>query len=693
MMKQLILNPAIKKKLMLIRQDELSDCGYACVAMIANYHGHNLNLFSLKEIRATSSRGTTMLELLDLLEHLSLKGRAFKVDINQLSQLSQLRAPVILHWNGNHFVVLSKITRRYAIIYDPALGKRKISIDEFMKSFSAIALEIEPKEDFKAIEAKNELSLFDIFRLIKGLKGPLLVLVILSFSVELFVLINPLFLQYITDHVINAKAIDTLYILAIGFSFLALTHGLIEWFRAKLIIYLNNHLREKLSANVVHHLLRLPLDYFEKRHMGDILSKFYSIQEIQNKLTTDSITTLLDGFVIILSLIIMFFYSAALTLLIIFTLLVYLAIRNFSYQYQKQQTELSVREHAEVNTKLLEMIQGIMAIKIFAKEESIFRHWKNNFISALNADIRLARINNHYQIAILSLFNLEHILVISLAAFAIMQNHFSLGMLVAFLAYRQTLVNKATSFIHKIYEYKLVSVQMKRIADILLNPREAEDRYTVEQKIKGKIEVRNLCYYYPGNQHPTLKQLNFSIKQGEKVVITGASGIGKTTLLKIMLGLIKASQGQILIDDCSLELLGNKNYRKVCAAVMQEDSLITGSILDNINFMGDEVNLAQIHQVCKMAAIHDDIIAMPMGYETLISDMNTLSGGQRQRILIARALYKNPKILFLDEATSHLDIETEIKINKALKNLNITQIIIAHRQETIKMADRIIRLN
>ncbi|MCA0404155.1 MAG: peptidase domain-containing ABC transporter [Proteobacteria bacterium] len=689
MINQLILKPKKKQKLTLIRQDELSDCGHACVAMIANFHGHNLSLLALKEIKDVSSRGTTLLELLNLLDKISLRGRALKVEINQFIQL---KTPLILHWNMNHFVVLYKITKNYALIYDPAIGKRKITINELSKSFSGIALEVEPKDDFKPIVAKNELSLFDIFKLLKGLGSSLLVLVILSLCVELFVLINPLFLQYITDHIVNMNAIDTLYIIAIGFSFFALTHSLVEWLRTKLIIYLNNNLREKLSSKVVNHLLRLPLDYFEKRHMGDILSKFYSIQEIQNKLTTDSITTLLDGFIIVLSLLIMFFYSFKLTLIIIFTLSLYLIIRGLSYQYQKNQTELSVREHADVNTKLLEMIQGIMAIKIFAKEESIFRHWKNNFITALNADIRLARIHNHFQIATLGLFNLEHILVISLAAFSIMENQFSLGMLVAFLAYRQTLVNKSTSFIHKIYEYKLVSVQMKRMADILLNPIEEEDKFHIEQEIVGKIEVKNLSYYYPGSPKPTLKQVNFVIEPGEKVVITGTSGIGKTTLLKILLGLIKASEGQILIDECALGLLGIKHYRKACASVMQEDSLISGSILDNINFMSDEIDLLQIHKVCKMAAIHDDILAMPMGYETLISDMNTLSGGQRQRILIARALYKNPKILFLDEATSHLDMETEIKINQALKNLNITQVIIAHRQETIKMADRIIRL-
>jgi ATP-binding cassette subfamily B protein RaxB len=444
----------------------------------------------------------------------------------------------------------------------------------------------------------------------------------------------------------------------------------------------------------MNHLLRIPFEYFERRHKGDILSRFHSIHEIQSKVTTDSINTLLDGLVIILAVMIMSFYSIQLTALVLLALILFLILRIGSYRHHKNQTEISVSEQANVSSKFLEILHSIMPIKLYAKESLMYRDWKNYFIKAMNADIRIARANILYSTANIFLFNMEHILVVTIGAILVIHNQFSIGMLVAFLAYRQTLVNKSYSFIHKLFDYKLVSVQLARLSDILLQPIEVEERINViDKEIQGAIKVQNLNYHYSGSKNLILNNIDFYINQGEKVAVTGASGIGKTTLLKLMLGLLTPTHGTILIDNVFLETWGISKYRNACASVMQEDSLISGSILDNITFMDTKISMDRVYEVAKMAEIHEDILNMPMNYETLIGDMGSvLSGGQKQRILIARALYKNPKILFLDEATSHLDIETEIKINNALKKLNITQVIIAHREESIKMADRIIEL-
>jgi len=467
-----------------------------------------------------------------------------------------------------------------------------------------------------------------------------------------------------------------------------------EYMRSNFVVFLTNSMSEYFSSGVMNHLLRIPFEYFERRHKGDILSRFHSIHEIQSKVTTDSINTLLDGIVIILAIMIMSFYNIQLTAIVLLALTLFLVLRIFSYRYHKNQTEISVGEHANVSSKFLEILHSIMPIKLYSKEKAMYRDWKNYFIRAMNADIRIARANILYSIANIFLFNIEHILVVTVGAMLVIHNQFSVGMLVAFLAYRQTLVNKSTSFIHKIFDYKLVSVQLERISDILLQPVEIEEpRYSIDKEILGSIKVQNLEYRYSGNRELILSHIDFYINQGEKVAITGPSGTGKTTLLKLMLGLISPTNGKILIDDVFLEAWDAKKYRDACASVMQDDTLISGSILDNITFMDTKIDIDRVYEVSKIAQIHDDILNMPMHYETLIGDMgSSLSGGQKQRILIARALYKNPKILFLDEATSHLDVDTEIKINNALKKLNITQIIIAHREESIKMADRIIEL-
>lgn len=681
-----------RKRLPVIKQDQFSECGHACVAMISNYHGHKIDLFSLRDLETPSMNGSSMLDLVRLFEKLDFTPRAIRIDVNELNHV---QCPAILHWNLNHFVVLKSIKKKYVTIHDPALGERKVSFNELSNSFTGIVLEIEKNERFTVIKSQNKLVLFDLFKNVSGLKNSLIILLFLSLAIEVFILINPLFIQYVTDGVTSSNSINNLYVIVAGFLILTFCHTFIEYMRSQFVVYLTNRMAEYFSSGVMHHLLKIPYSYFERRHKGDILSRFHSINEIQSKITTDSINTLLDGFVMILALVIMLVYSVKLTLMVVFGLCIYTGIRIVAYRHHKKQTELSICEHAQVNSKFLEIIQSIMSIKLYSKEKSMFQSWQNHFIKAMNADIKISRVNILYNIANISIFNVEHIMVIALGALLVMHNQFSVGMLMAFLAYRQSLVNKSSSFIQKIFDYKLISVQLARVADILLQPIEAENNAKcISKEIQGDIKVNDLSYRYAENQNWVLKDVSFHISKGEKVAITGPSGVGKTTLLKIMLDLISPSEGEVLVDDIPLSTIGLKKYRDSCASVMQDDTLISGSILDNITFMDINIDIDRVFEVAKIAQIHDNIQKMPMGYETLIGDLgSTLSGGQKQRVLIARALYKRPKILFLDEATSHLDVETEIKINKFLKEMNITQVIIAHREESIKMADRIINIH
>lgn len=678
-------------KLPVIQQVQHSECGHACVAMVSNYHGHCIDLFSLREIEEPSMNGSTLFDIVKLLEKLKLSTRALRVDV---TELKYVQCPAILHWNMNHFVVLKSINNKYAIIHDPASGRRKISLSELSSSFTGVVLEIEKTTDFSSISAKQKFRLIDLFHSIQGLKNNLIVLLFLSLTIEVFILINPLFLQYITDNAANTHSLNNLYVIASGFIILTLCHTFIEYTRSNFVVFLTNSMSEYFSSGVMNHLLRIPFEYFERRHKGDILSRFHSIHEIQSKVTTDSINTLLDGIVIILAVAIMLFYSIQLTAIVLLALTLFLILRICFYRHHKNQTEISVGEHANVSSKFLEILHSIMPIKLYSKEPFMYRDWKSYFIKAMNADIRIARANILYSTANIFLFNIEHIFVVIVGAILVIHNQFSIGMLIAFLAYRQILVSKSSSFIHKIFDYKLVSVQLTRVADILMQSVEiAKDVNIIDKEIQGAIKVQNLEYKYSGSQNLILNNIDFYIKEGEKVAITGPSGIGKTTLLKLMLGLLVPTNGKILIDDVCLEGWGIQKYRNACASVMQDDTLISGSILDNITFMDARINIDRVYEVAKISQIHEDILNMPMNYETLIGDMGSvLSGGQKQRILIARALYKNPKILFLDEATSHLDIETEVKINNELRSLNITQVIIAHREESIKMADRLIEL-
>ncbi|KTC96423.1 peptidase domain-containing ABC transporter [Legionella feeleii] len=680
-----------RSKLPIILQSEMSECGHACIAMIANFWGHHLDLYTLRKISRPSNRGINLLQIKDLLENLGFMIRGLKVS---LEELNKVKTPAILHWDMNHFVVLKKIGKRSITIHDPALGIRQCSIEEVSNSFTGIALEIAKANDFQAIKNKSKLSLYDLVKTVKGINNYILFLILISLAIEFFSLLNPLFIQYVTDSVIISSNIGNLYVIAIAFSLLIFIQIFTEYIRGRMVIYLTMSLTENLSANLVKHLLKLPLDFFEKRHNGDIQSKCQSIDQIQRKISTDFINAVLDGLVIIINLFVMMIYCQLLASIVIFTLLVYLAIRYLTYNRVKRQTETSIYQHAKSSSIFLETLQSIVSIKSFLKESVRFNIWRNSYINSLNADFKIAKINNVYSMVSQLLFGMEHILVVSVGAQLILVNKFSIGMLMAFLSYRLLLVNKTSSLIQNIFDYKLISIQLDRLSDILFHEPEVIGTGSgVIEQTKGALTLKNIFFRYNQNDRYVLKDINLDVAAGEKIAIIGPSGCGKSTLLKVMMGLLHKTEGEIFIDNLPIKDFGLKNYRDLIASVMQEDSLISGSIGDNISFFDENVDRERVYHVAKLASIHEDICQLPMGYETLVGGMGlSLSSGQKQRILLARALYKKPKILFLDEATSHLDVVNEKSINSSLKSLKITQIVIAHRIETIQMADRVINL-
>lgn len=683
---------ANKKVLPLILQDEISECGLACIGMISNYLGHDIDLYSLRQLAGSSIKGTSILNLISLCDRLSLNTKVLRIE---LKDLRSIKYPAILHWNLNHFVVLKKIKNNKIIIHDPALGVRKPSLNEVSECFTGIVLEVQKKDSFQAVKAKNKLSLIDLYRNTKGLNNVIVVLMLLSLVIEVLGLINPLFMQYITDKGLETEDSHTLMFLGFGLCLASCLLIFSEYIRSRYVLFVKNNLNEQFSSSTILHILSLPITYFEKRHKGDIQSRYQSIDQIQRKMSTDFVNTLIEGFILVITLSLMFFYSALLSTIVLASFFIFLLITYASYSTLKKHTNESLQLHAQSSSYFLETLQGILAIKTFGKERSRFNLWHNNYIRSLNADIKISRVEIICSTFKKLLSNLEHVLLICVGSNLIIKNQFSIGMLVAYLAYRLHFINKATLFIQNLFDFKLISVHLARLSDILLQKAE-EARFNKsipEEDLKGELLLDNLSFNYENEEKSIFENFNLKIYAGEKIVITGVSGCGKTTLLKVMMGLLKPSTGEIYIDGFSLRQFGLKNYRNVTAAVMQEDILLRGSILQNISFFDEAVDLNNVYQSAKNAQIHEEILKLPMGYETLVGDMAiALSGGQKQRILLARALYKKPKILFLDEATSHLDVENEKKINQILRNLSITQIVIAHRQETINMADRVIQI-
>ncbi|MDF1758506.1 MAG: peptidase domain-containing ABC transporter [Legionellaceae bacterium] len=679
------------QKLPLVLQDEITECGHACIVMISQYFGHNLDLVGLRKINKPSAQGTTMSQINQLLSQLKFKTRALKVPLNELKFI---KTPAILHWNMNHFVVLKKVGKNKVTIHDPAIGIVKCSIDKFSESFTGIVLEVEKSIDFKKVCSKNKITLYKIIKTIPGINRLFSYLILISFSIEILAIINPLFMQYTTDQVLGTNSTSNLYTIAFAFIILIFINTIAEYTRESLILYTTTNFSESFGSNLFKHLLSLSTDFFANRQQGDVQSKFQSIDQIKEKISNDFINTFLDGVMFILTLTVMMIYSPMLTSIILSTLTVFIGLRCASYHSYKTQSSSSIYLHAKLASNFLETLRAINPIKLFLKEKMRFNQWRNLYIEALNSDIKVAKQQITYKISNHFLFNIEHIIVICVGANLVLAKKFSIGMLMAFLAYRLMLVHKASSLIQNIFDYKLLSIQLNRLSDIAFQkPELTIDNQKICSDVISTISLENISFQYNESERQILDNISLQVNPGDKLAIIGSSGCGKSTLLKIMMGILTPNSGKILVNNLPLKTYGVTNYRNKIAAVMQQDSLLSGSILENITFFDEEINLDLVSEVTKTAEIYDFISQLPMGYETLIGDMGSiLSGGQKQRLLLARALYRKPNILFLDEATSHLDNKNEKLISNALKSLHITQIIVAHRKETIQMADRVINL-
>lgn len=687
-----LLNFSGNKRLPVIHQTEAAECGLACLAMIASFYGYETDLAHLRRRIQISSHGTNFKNLIDMAARLHLAGRPLKLDSDSIGGL---QLPCILHWDLNHFVVLKAVKRNKAIIHDPASGERILSKEEFDKRFTGIALELTPTSDFQAEDTRKHIRLQHFWSRIIGLKRCLLQILALSLLLQIFAVISPYYMQTVVDDVILRRDESLLAVLAFGFGLLLLietgTHVLRQW----VMLYLSSRLNIQMAANLFRHLIRLPMSYFSTRHMGDVVSRFGSLQNVRELLTNKLVAAVVDGIMALVTLIVMFFYSVKLTFLVIVIVLLYAALRFALYQPLRLLTEEQIVAQAKHDSHFMESVRAIQTIKLFQRENDRQSQWQNRLAETINQGIRITRWNIGYETMNRLLFGLENLLVIYFSATAVMGNLFSVGMLYAFLSYKNRFVGSMDMLIATWIELKMLGLHLDRLSDIVFTEPEQQEELlaplAATQTLTGKIEVRNLSFQYGETEGPSFKKLNFTIEPGETVAITGPSGCGKTTFLKCLMGLLQPTEGEILIDDRPLHLV--TDYRRQIAGVMQDDQLLAGSIADNIACFDPQLDFERIAISAQIACIHEEIMKMPMQYNTLVGDMgSSLSGGQKQRILLARALYRAPRILFMDEATSHLDIVNESLVNKHIKSLAITRVIVAHRPETVESAGRRIEL-
>jgi ATP-binding cassette subfamily B protein RaxB len=686
------LSPFGSRRVPMLLQTEAAECALACLAMVVGAHGHRTDLPTLRQRFSLSLKGATMADMVRMAGELHFNPRALRVEPQQLEQLA---LPCVLHWDLNHFVVLTEVKGNTVTLHDPARGVRHLKLHELSHHFTGVALELTPSADFAPKVERQSVKLKHLIGPVRGFKRSMAQIVLLALALEIFVLGSPFLLQWVVDDVVVSNDRDLLLTLGIGFGLLVLLQVVAAALRSWAVLHLSATLNLQWLGNVFAHVMRLPVAWFEKRHAGDVWSRFSAVQSMQKTLTTHFVEALLDGLLVVATLVVMAFYSLTLTAIVLAAVGAYALLRWAFFRPLRQATEETLVHEAQQASHFLESLRAVQSIKLFNRQADRQARFMNRVVDAMNAGIATRKLELLFSVLHRLLFGLERVAVVWVGALLVMDQKFSVGMLFAFVAFKEQFAQRISALIDKGVELRMLRLQGERLADIVLSaPEDMGLQRLAERAPEARIDVRGVTFRYADNEADVLQGVSLNIDPGESVAVVGPSGGGKTTLLKLMLGIHVPQSGEVRVGGLPLAQLGLSQWRAMVGTVMQDDALLTGSVIDNISFFDASPDVEWAMECARLAAVHDEIEAMPMGYHTLIGDMGaSLSGGQKQRLLLARALYKRPQVLLLDEATSALDIERERIVNQNIRKLNLTRVIVAHRPETIATASRVVVLN
>ncbi|HBD5270542.1 TPA: peptidase domain-containing ABC transporter [Escherichia coli] len=681
-----------QRRVPVIHQTETAECGLACLAMICGHFGKNIDLIYLRRKFNLSARGATLAGINGIAEQLGMATRALSLE---LDELRVLKTPCILHWDFSHFVVLVSVKRNRYVLHDPARGIRYISREEMSRYFTGVALEVWPGSEFQSETLQTRISLRSLINSIYGIKRTLAKIFCLSVVIEAINLLMPVGTQLVMDHAIPAGDRGLLTLISAALMFFILLKAATSTLRAWSSLVMSTLINVQWQSGLFDHLLRLPLAFFERRKLGDIQSRFDSLDTLRATFTTSVIGFIMDSIMVVGVCVMMLLYGGYLTWIVLCFTTIYIFIRLVTYGNYRQISEECLVREARAASYFMETLYGIATVKIQGMVGIRGAHWLNMKIDAINSGIKLTRMDLLFGGINTFVTACDQIVILWLGAGLAIDNQMTIGMFVAFSSFRGQFSERVASLTSFLLQLRIMSLHNERIADIALHEKEEKKPEIEIVADMGPIslETNGLSYRYDSQSAPIFSALSLSVAPGESVAITGASGAGKTTLMKVLCGLFEPDSGRVLINGIDIRQIGINNYHRMIACVMQDDRLFSGSIRENICGFAEEMDEEWMVECARASHIHDVIMNMPMGYETLIGELGEgLSGGQKQRIFIARALYRKPGILFMDEATSALDSESEHFVNVAIKNMNITRVIIAHRETTLRTVDRVISI-
>ncbi|NTX11921.1 peptidase domain-containing ABC transporter [Myxococcus sp. CA051A] len=677
-----------RKRVPFVAQLTATDCGAASLAMVLGYWGRRIDLDEVHTATGLSLRGVSALALLEAGQRFGLVGRAARVDIDELHLLEPA---TILHWEFRHFVVFERLTSKGVELVDPGFGRRVVPMEQFRKSFTGIALLFEPSETFETGGTAPGPRRY--LRLLTERGTTLRRVVVMSVLLQLFALALPSLTGAVVDRVVPSGDTTLLAILAGGMGLLVVFQFVSSLVRAHLLLHLRTYLDARMTVGFLDHLVRLPFSFLQLRSTGDLMSRLNSNATVRELLTSGALSAVLDGSLVVVYLVLLFFGSWQLALLVLGLALLQVLVFLFARKRQRELMSRSLEVNASSQNYEVELFNGMQTLKAMGLEDRAVQHWSNLYVDVLNVSLDRGRLSALTDSLTSTLRMASPLATLAVGTWLVLdQRQLSLGEMLAINALAGNFLTPISSLVATAFQLQLVGSYLDRVDDILqARPEQTDDTPRRAHTLRGGIQVSHVSFQYGSRSTPVLQDVSVDIRPGQFVAIVGRSGAGKSTLANLLLGLYLPTQGDIRYDGISLRELDLRAVRRQMGAVLQNPALFQGDIRKNIAYSDPTLPLEKVLEAARRAQIHDEVMAMPMKYETVLSDMGqSLSGGQRQRLALARSLVHGPAILLLDEATNALDTKTERAVQDAIAELNCTRVVIAHRLSTIREADLIL---
>ena len=682
----------VGRRVSVVLQMSAVECGAACLAMVLSYYGREVGVSEIRERCGIGRDGLSALALVKAARAYGLRTRAFSVESHDLRYVP---LPAIIHWNFNHFLVVERWSPGSVAVVDPALGRMRLSAEEFARSFTGVVITLEPGSAFERHgQAAQEGVRAYAANYVKLAPGALLQVIGASLLLQLLGLATPILTKVVVDQVIPNGLHDELTLLGIGLLLLLLAQLVTTLLRGMVLLSLQTRIDMRMMLRFFDHLLTLPVRFFQQRSSGDLLARMGSNQVIRDTISRQLLSTLLDGSFVLVYFFILLSQSRLFSLVVLCIGLLQVLLLLCTTRVMHRLSLRGLTAQGKAQGYATEVLVGMPTLKAMGAEHLALERWSNLFFEGINTSVRQNTASTLITTVLSMISASAPLALLWFGAGQVINGTLPLGTMLALNALGIAFLTPLTTLVNNGQNLQLIASHLERISDVLeAQPEQVSSAVHLPPQLRGDVRLAQVDFQYDAQAPLVLKEITLNIRAGQKVAIVGRTGSGKSTLGHLLLGLYLPTRGEIYYDDLPLSTLNYQAVRSQFGVVIQNSSLFSGSIRENVVLGNPSIGMEQVVQATQAAEIHDEILAMPMGYETYVAEEGTvLSGGQRQRLALARALVHTPTLLLLDEATSALDVTTERAIERNLRRLPCTQILIAHRLSTVRNADLILVL-